>query len=161
MQRSGIEIPVEGDTGGQTTWNRTQHRLREAHWVDAACVGASTPRVLRLAGLVPLLITTMGMHSRPMRRTNAVGFPDKVPKAVSAVAGKRTGNVVRAVVPQLSTKAGVFIGHVAVRATAFCKVKSDAGIVQGIHMRFCRPLHRGDGYTYNYQKGRAALPPPA
>jgi len=29
--------------------------------------------------------------------------------------------------------------------------------VEGIHARYCSPLHRVDGYEY--QKGSAALPP--
>ncbi len=98
-----------------------------------------------------------GRHSRQMCRTNAFGFPDKAPKTVSVVAGMRTGDIVRAVVPPPSSKAGVYLGRLAVRATGSCNLKTRSGTVQGIHIRYCQPLQRGDGYTY--QKGEAALPP--
>jgi hypothetical protein len=71
----------------------------------------------------------------------------------------RTGDLVQAVVPASSTKAGVYMGRLAVRATGWCNIATQAGTVQGIHIRYCQPLHRGDGYTY--QKGEAALPPSA
>jgi 5-methylcytosine-specific restriction endonuclease McrA len=148
-------LPVEVGTGGRTKWNRTQRGLPKAHWIDAACVGAGTPARLACAGIASVRITAMGRHSRQMCRTNAYGFPDKA--ATSVVAGMRTGDLVRAVVPAPSIKAGVYVGRLAVRATGSCNVKTSAGVVQGIHIRYCRPLHRGDGYTY--QKGEATLTP--
>jgi hypothetical protein len=154
-----IGLPVEVGTGGRTKWNRTQRGLPKVHWVDAACVGVSTPEQVHTTGAQPLLIIAMGRHSRQMCRTNAFGFPAKAPKAVSVVAGMRTGDIVRAVVPHPSIKAGVYIGRLAVRATGSCNITSSAGTVQGIPIRYCRPLQRGDGYTY--QKGEAALSPHA
>jgi 5-methylcytosine-specific restriction endonuclease McrA len=154
-----LGLPVEVGTGGRTKWNRTQRGLPKAHWMDAACVGASTPERVRCAGIVPLVIVATGRHSRQMCRTNAYGFPDKAPKATSVVAGLRTGDLVRAVIPASSIKAGTYVGRLAVRATGSCNIKTSAGVVQGIHIRYCRPLHRADGYTY--RKGEAALPPQA
>jgi 5-methylcytosine-specific restriction endonuclease McrA len=154
-----LGLPVETGTGGRTKWNRTTRNLPKTHWLDAACVGSSTPAALRVAGIVPLRITAMGRHSRQMCRTNASGFPDKAPKATSVVAGMRTGDLVRAVVPDASVKVGVYVGRLAVRASGSCNIKTSAGVVEGIHIRYCRPLHRGDGYAY--QKGEAALPPQA
>jgi hypothetical protein len=154
-----IGLPVEAGTGGRTKWNQTRRGLPKAQWIDAACVGASTPERLVCAGVVPLHVKARGRHSRQMCRTNASGFPDKAPKATSVVAGLRTGDVVRAVVPARSTRAGVYVGRLAVRATGSCNIATSAGTVQGIHVRYCRPLHRADGYTY--QKGAAALPPAA
>jgi 5-methylcytosine-specific restriction endonuclease McrA len=150
-------LPGETGTGGRTKWNRTQRGLPKAHWLDAACVGASTPTVLQLRGVVPLGIAATGRHSRQLCRTNAFGFPDKAPKATSVVAGFRTGDIVRAVVPATSTKAGVYLGRLAIRATGSCNLKTASGTVEGIHVRYCQPLHRGDGYAY--QRGGAALPP--
>ncbi len=153
-------LPVETGTGGRTKWNRTRRGLPKAHWLDAACIGASTPAVLQLRGVVPLSITAMGRHSRQLCRTNAYGLPDKAPKATSVVAGFRTGDIVRAVVPATSTKTGVYVGRLAIRATGSCNLQTATGTVQGIHVRYCQPLHRGDGYAYQYQKhGGAALPP--
>jgi 5-methylcytosine-specific restriction endonuclease McrA len=154
-------LPLETGTGGRTKWNRTTRDLPKTHWLDAACVGASTPPQLRVKGTVPLLITAMGRHSRQMCRTNAFGFPDKAPKATSVVGGFRTGDIVRAVVAASSVKAGAYVGRIAVRATGSCNIATATGTVQGVHVRYCRPLHRSDGYRYQDQNGEAALPPHA
>jgi 5-methylcytosine-specific restriction endonuclease McrA len=90
--------PLETGTGGRTKWNRTRRGMSKTHWLDAACVGASTPMRLDVRAIVPLLITAMGRHSRQMCRTNASGFPDKAPRATSVVGGFRTGDIVRATV---------------------------------------------------------------
>jgi 5-methylcytosine-specific restriction endonuclease McrA len=149
-------LPVEVGTGGRTKWNRTQRGLPKAHWIDAACVGASTPEQLIIAGAPPLEITAMGRHSRRMCRPNAFGLSDKAPKAVSVVAGLRTGDIVRAVVPPHSIKAGVYVGRLAVRASGYCNIKTSGGTVQGIHVRYCQPLQCGDGYTYSERRSGAA-----
>ncbi len=151
-----VELPVETGTGGRTKWNRTQRKLPKTHWLDAACVGASTPAQLSVRGVTPLAITARGRHSRQMCRTNAQGFPNKKAKATSVVAGLRTGAIVRAVVPVTSVKAGVYVGRIAVRATGSCDITTAAGTVQGIHIRYCQPLHRADGYAY----APGAVPPP-
>jgi 5-methylcytosine-specific restriction endonuclease McrA len=148
-----LGLPLETGTGGRTKWNRTTRELPKTHWLDAACVGASTPPQLRVKGTVPLLITAMC-------RTDAQGFSDKAAKATSVVGGLRTGDLVRAVVPASSVKAGVYVGRIAVQATGSCNVKTARGTIEGIHVRYCKPLQRGDGYTYD-QKGGAALPPQA
>lgn len=56
-------------------------------------------------------------------------------------------------------KAGVYVGRLAVRATGSCNLKTATGTIQGIHVRYCQPLQRGDGYAY--AKGGAALLPHA
>jgi hypothetical protein len=132
--------------------------LPKTHWLDAVCVGASTPERLHVAGVVPLLISAQGRHSRQMCRTNAMGFPDKAPKVTSVVGGIRTGDLVRAVVPARSTKAGTYVGRIAIRATGSCNIKTGHDTIQGIHYRYCQPLHQADGYAY--AKG-GALPPRA
>jgi 5-methylcytosine-specific restriction endonuclease McrA len=82
-----------------TRWALFRRLLPKTRWLDAVCVGASTPETLRVAGMRPLLIRAIGWHSRQMCQTNAVGFPNQAPKATSAVGGLRTGALVRAVVP--------------------------------------------------------------
>jgi hypothetical protein len=64
-----------------------------------------------------------------MCRTDAFGFPDKAPKATSVVGGFRTGDIVRALVPASSVKAGAYVGRLAVRATGSCNLKTAAGTV--------------------------------
>jgi 5-methylcytosine-specific restriction endonuclease McrA len=155
-------LPVAVGTGGRTKWNRTRRGLLKAHWTDAACVGASTPEALRVGGVVPLASTAMGRHSRQMRRTDAHGFPDKAPKATSVVGGFRTGASAREISSARwyllqARRWGCTWGGspIAVRATGSCTIKTATGTVQGIHYRYCRPLHRGDGNAY--QRGEAAL----
>jgi len=50
----GLGLPLETGTGGRTQWNRTRRGMPKTHWVDASCVGASTPDVLRLPARRPL-----------------------------------------------------------------------------------------------------------
>jgi hypothetical protein len=57
---AALGLPVETGTGGETKWNRTVRELPKTHWLDAACVGASTPPQLRVNGTLPLQITAMG-----------------------------------------------------------------------------------------------------
>jgi 5-methylcytosine-specific restriction endonuclease McrA len=154
LQTKGM--PIETGSGGRTKYNRTRQSLPKTHWVDAACVGASTPAALLTQRIVPLRITAQGRHSRQMCRTNSRGFPDKAPKATSVVGGFRTGDIVRAVVPATSTKAGTYLGRLAIRAKGSCNVTTASGTIEGIHYRYCCRLHRTDGYSY--QKG-VALPP--
>jgi hypothetical protein len=156
LQTTGL--PVEVGTGGRTKWNRIQRGLPKAHWLDAVCVSMSPPERVNCAGIVPLMIIATGRHSRQMCWTNAAGFPDKAPKATSIVAGMRTGDLVRAVVPAPSIKAGTYLGRLAVRATGWCNIKTRVGTVQGIHIRYCRPLQRADGYSYQERGGGASSP---
>src|SRR5258707_8757620 len=86
-------LPGEGGTGGRTQWNRTGRGRPQAHWGEAAWVGASTPEQLIIAGAQPLEITAMGRHNRQLCRTNAFGFPDYAHNDVSVVAGLRTGDI--------------------------------------------------------------------
>ncbi len=48
--------------------------------------------------------------------------------------------------------------HVLQDVVARLDITTAGGTLQGIHYRYCRPVHRADGYAY--QKG-AALPPQA
>jgi 5-methylcytosine-specific restriction endonuclease McrA len=157
LNRCGVSL--ETGSGGRTQWNRVRRGLPKTHWMDAACIGASTPEHLRVRGILPLAITATGRHARQMCRTNGRGFPDKAPKATSVVGGFRTGDLVRAVIPASKKKAGIYLGRIAIRATGKCNIQTTTGTIQGIHYRYCEPLHRGDGYTY--AKGeRALLPTP-
>jgi 5-methylcytosine-specific restriction endonuclease McrA len=150
LQQTGL--PVEVGTGGRTKWNRTRRALPKTHWLDAACVGASTPeRLVGTDGVRPLLITARGRHARQMCRMDRFGFPRTGPKATSVVGGMRTGDLVRAVVPEPSVKAGTYVGRLAVRATGSCNIATARqGVVQGIHVRYCWALHRTDGYRYGH-----------
>ncbi|MGH2481438.1 MAG: hypothetical protein ACRDHW_17430 [Ktedonobacteraceae bacterium] len=145
-----LGFPVEIGSGGRTTFNRVSRGLEKTHWIDAACVGASTPEHVLIQGIVPLLITATGSGCRRMCNVNAMGFPCSKPKGAKKVKGFQTGDLVRAVVTS-GTKQGTYVGRVLVRASGSFDIRTRQGRIQGISHRFCTPVHRNDGYEY--QKG--------
>lgn len=147
---SALGLPVECGSGGLTKFNRTMRELPKEHWIDAACVGKSTPPKLTVTGIVPLLIIATGHGKRQKCNVNAIGFPCSKPKRARKVKGFQTGDIVRTVVPS-GAKHGIYIGRVLVRATGSFDIQTCSGRVQGISARFCTPVHRRDGYSY--QKG--------
>ncbi len=140
-------LPVETGSGGLTKYNRTTRELPKTHWLDASCVGKSTPDVLQVKGVKPLLITATGHGSRQMCLMSKHGFPRTKPKSAKKVQGFTTGDMVRAVVTK-GAKQGTFLGKVAIRATGSFNVTTSTKTVEGIHARYCRMLHRNDGYSY-------------
>lgn len=157
-QLRAIGLAVETGSGGRTKWNRVSRALPKFHWVDATCVGASTPQHLDIRHVVPLLIMAKGRGSRQRVNVDASGFPRGKPKGARVVQGFRTGDMVRAVVPR-GKKAGVHAGRVLVRASGSFDLVTRTGRIGGIAARYCTPIHRADGYTY--LKGDAVLPPHA
>jgi 5-methylcytosine-specific restriction endonuclease McrA len=155
LQDTGL--PVEMGTGGRMKWNRTRRGLPKAHWIDAACVGASTPPVLRLAGVVPLAVTATGHGVRPLCGADRYGFPTRHRTQQARHFDFATGDLVRAAVPAGLKTAGRHVGRVLVRACGSFDLATATGRVQGISYRFCRVVARRDGYAY--QTGAAALPP--
>lgn len=156
LQATGL--PVEVGTGGRTKYNRTTRNLDKTHWLDAACVGASTPDVLLVKGIQPLLIKAMGHGSRQMCRMDKYGFPRTGPKSAKHVKGFQTGDMVKAVVTA-GKKQGVYVGRVAVRASGSFNITTAKQTIQGISHRFCCLVHHCDGYAYT--KGEGAFPPVA
>jgi len=67
-------LPVEVGTGGRTKYNRSVRGLPKTHWLDAACVGASTPSTLNVAGIRPLVITAMGRGNRQICSLRSVVY---------------------------------------------------------------------------------------
>jgi 5-methylcytosine-specific restriction endonuclease McrA len=142
-------LSVETGTGGRTTWNRTQRGLDKTHWLDAACVGASTPERLLLRGITPLAITATGHGNRQMCGTDRYGFPIRHRSRVKRHFGFAQGDLVRAVVPRPSTYAGTYVGRVGVRASGRFDI-TDAHTrrhAQGIHHRHCQIVQHADGYV--------------
>jgi 5-methylcytosine-specific restriction endonuclease McrA len=147
-------LPLETGTGGRTKWNRTQRGLDKTHWLDAACVGASTPERLLVHGITPLTIKAMGYGDRQVCRTNAHGLPIRHRSRVKRHYGFAQGDLVRASIPHPSEYVGTYLGRVGVRASGtFDVVDARSGRrAQGIHHRHCRAVQHADGYQY----GRAA-----
>lgn len=146
-------LPVEVGTGGRTKFNRSRLGLPKAHWTDAACVGTSTPATLDTRGVRPLLIRATGHGNRQMAGLNKYGIPIRHRSRVRKHFGFQTGDMVRAVVAT-GKYAGTYVGRVTVRPSGKFTITTPAGKVDGLHHRFFRPIHQGDGYTYQ----EAALP---
>jgi len=142
-----LGLPVECGSGGMTKYNRVQRNLEKAHWLDAVCVGKSTPETIQVQGVQPLLIKATGHGSRQMCRMDKYGFPRTGPKQAKQIKGFQTGDIVRAVVTS-GVKVGTYMGKVAVRATGSFNITTAQGTVQGISHRFCTVLHHSDGYSY-------------
>jgi 5-methylcytosine-specific restriction endonuclease McrA len=144
-----IGLPVEAGTGGRTKWNRTRHNLPKAHWLDAACVGVSTPERLTVAGVRPLSIMATGHGNRQLSGTDQQGFPSRQRTRHKRFFGFQTGDLVRAVVPVTCKTAGTHTGRVLVRASGRFDVVTVAGRrVAGIGYRYVQAVARGDGYAY-------------
>jgi 5-methylcytosine-specific restriction endonuclease McrA len=138
-----LGLPLETGTGGRTKWNRTQRGLPKAHWVDAACVGASTPQPLRVSRIQPFIAQAMGWGRRRRCNPDRFGFPRGHATRQKAFFGFQTGDLVRANIPK-GRHAGVHVGRVAVRSTGSFRV----GKADGLPWRHCRPIQRLDGYDY-------------
>jgi 5-methylcytosine-specific restriction endonuclease McrA len=149
-------LPIETGTGGRTKWNRKQRGMPKTHWLDAVCVGPSTPQQVDWQQVIPLLIRAKGRQYRRMCNVDELGFPSSRPKGPSKVYGFQTGDMIRARVTK-GKKIGTYVGRVAVKTDGYFKITGRHGMVEGIHARYCTPIHRDDGYVYT--QGKAALPP--
>lgn len=149
-----LGFPVETGTGGQTKFNRTRLGLAKSHWADAVAVGSSTPESAIVKVAKPLLIKATGYGHRRMCNITKFGFPQvnkkgelAVRSRVKAVHGFQTGDMVRAIVPK-GKNAGTHVGRVTVRATGQFDISIATGKLQIINHKYCKPIHRQDGYGY-------------
>jgi 5-methylcytosine-specific restriction endonuclease McrA len=155
-QLKALGLPIECGSGGLTKFNRCSRGLEKTHWLDAACVGKSTPAHLMIAEVVPLFITATGSGRRKKCNVDPFGFPCSQPKGAKKVKGFQTGDLARAVVPA-GKKQGSYVGRVVVRASGSFDLRTTHGRVEGISHRFCSPIHRCDGYQYQKGAGHSSL----
>jgi len=140
-------LPVEVGTGGRTKFNRFTQGLPKAHWIDAACVGASGASVRASNHLKPLTITSMGRGTRQVVRTDRYGFPRTKPGRVKRIHGFSTGDLVRLIQPT-GKYAGTWVGRLAgIRADGRFDIKIPLGKVTSQARNFTL-LQRNDGYAY-------------
>jgi 5-methylcytosine-specific restriction endonuclease McrA len=147
-------LPVETGTGGQTKFNRTRLGLPKQHSYDAVAVGSSTPEQVIVKVVKPMLIKATGYGHRRMCNINKFGFPQINKKGeqatrmrVKVVRGFQTGDMVRAMVPS-GKNAGTHVGRVTVRATGQFDISTATRKLQIINWKYCKPIHRQDGYSY-------------
>jgi 5-methylcytosine-specific restriction endonuclease McrA len=143
-----LGLPLEWGSGGLTKYNRTKRAWPKLHWIDAACVGASTPDALQVKGVTALLITATGHGKRQMCGIDEYGFPLRHRQRQKVHHGYQTGDMVRAVVPAGLKTTGTHRGRVLTRATGSFDIGTRQGRVAGVSYRYCRPVHRTDGYSY-------------
>jgi len=142
-----FNLPVEVGSGGLTKFNRKQNNLPKTHWLDASCVGKSTPNNLKIKVKTPLLITATGHGTRQMCRTDKYGFPKRYVPRNKFVKGFQTGDIVKAIVTK-GKKQGKYTGRIAVRSSGSFNIKTKKGLVQGISYKYCKTIHKKDGYEY-------------
>ena len=142
-------LPVETGSGGLTKFNRSIQELEKTHWIDAACVGTSTPEKLNTKSVKVLTIKAAGHGSRQLCRTDKYGFPNRHCARAKVHFGFQTGDIVKAIVTS-GKKIGVYVGRIATRATGSFNISTKNGLVQGISHKFCKTIHRKDGYGYAF-----------
>ena len=138
-------VPVRTGTGGQTKFNRLRFNLPKAHWLDAACVGPV--KSLEVMTSKPLLIIAKGHGTRRMCGTDKYGFPTRHRSRIQVHKGFRTGDIVAATVTE-GKKIGSYVGRVLCRASGSFDITTASGRVTGINHKYCKPIHRKDGYAY-------------
>jgi hypothetical protein len=103
--------------------------LPKTHWLDAVCVGKSTPQTIKIEGIQPLEIVATGHGSRQMCRVDRFGFPRTQAKQFKTVHGFQTGDMVKAIVTT-GKKSGVYVGRVAVRTSGSFNLKITNATIQ-------------------------------
>ena len=152
LEATGLSIEV--GTGGRTKYNRSVRNLPKTHWLDAVCVGKSTPETLNIDGMQPLQIKAMGHGQRQMCKTDKYGFRRKKkdgtfasPKTVKRIHGFQTGDMVKATVPKGKYQ-GTHFGRLAgVRASGSFDIRTKSGMVSS-NYKYCQVIQHADGYNY-------------
>ncbi|MCP4108580.1 MAG: HNH endonuclease [Desulfobacteraceae bacterium] len=138
LKASGL--PVETGSGGLTKFNRVKRNLEKSHWTDAACVGKSTPEVLKTDDVKPLQIKAKGQGGRQKAVLNRHGQP-KQHRPLKPVFGWRSGDIAE-------------YGGITVRVTPRTTGSFELTPVKGgrVFSRSYKKLvrvHRCDGYQYS------------
>jgi 5-methylcytosine-specific restriction endonuclease McrA len=135
-------LPVETGTGGTTKYNRTRLDLPKTHWLDAACVGRSTPENLVVEVSKPLPIQATGQGNRQRVLPNKYGFARGHRPRQKQFFGFQTGDIVKASVTN-GKYAGIHTGRVAVRSRPSFRLNAF-----DVHPKYLQTLHKADGYEY-------------
>ncbi|MEO8956623.1 MAG: RNA-guided endonuclease IscB [Ktedonobacteraceae bacterium] len=147
-----LGFPIECGSGGLTKYNRTMRGLEKTHWLDAVCVGASTPEKVLTTSVQPLLIIAYGHGCRQMCLMSKFGFPRTNPKAKKFKHGFKTGDIVKAIVPAPLKNAGTHEGRMSAKANGGFTIAAPSGTVTDIGKNYCRKLQKADGYGYSQRE---------
>ena len=146
-QLKKTELPVTTGSGGQTKFNRTRLQLPKSHWLDAACVGKVEE--LKVLTSQPLLIKATGHGTRQMCGTDKFGFPIRHKSRKQIHFCFQTGDIISATVTA-GKKVGSYMGRVLCRASGSFDIVTKMGRVAGISHKYCKPIHKKDGYSYGF-----------
>ena len=137
LKLSGLEI--ETGSGALTKYNRHRLDLPKEHWIDALCVGKSTPGIINVMGIIPLSIKAVGHGSRQMCSVDKYGFPASKAKAGKKFFGFQTHDIVK----------GKNIGRIkGVRVTGcFTMQGKDKDV--GVNHKNISMIQHADGYSYS------------
>jgi 5-methylcytosine-specific restriction endonuclease McrA len=153
-----LGVSIECGTGGRTKYNRATRGFAKTHWLDAVCVGASTPEQVRIKGVVPLEIKAYGSGRRQMCLMDKHGFPRTKAKQKRFAHGFRTGDIVRADVPARLNNPGTHVGRLSAKANGAFTIATSTETLTDIGKNYCQTLQRADGYGYQLKGGRDFLP---
>jgi hypothetical protein len=84
-----------------------------------------------------------------MCRTDKFGFPSRYVPRLKFIKGFQTGDIVKAIVTS-GKKIGTYVGRVAVRSSGSFNISTSSQLIQGIGHKYCRAIHRKDGYSYSF-----------
>ena len=143
-------LPVEVGTGGLTKFNRTCQNLTKTHWLDAACVGRSTPSQLKIEVEKPLIITAKGHGTRQRCRPDKYGFPKAHAPKAKFFQGFQTGDMVKASIPK-GKYAGNYVGRIAIRFRPSFRLSTTGNKPFDVHPKYLQTIHHADGYEYGFK----------
>jgi 5-methylcytosine-specific restriction endonuclease McrA len=139
-------LTVETGSGAQTKFNRRLLDYPKAHWIDAACVGASGTNVTLSPDRVVLAIKATGHGSRQRCNSDKYGFPGKAAAEGKRFAGFQTGDLVSTSIPT-GKFAGKHSGRVAIRHRPSFRLNTGERVFD-VHPKYLKIIQRSDGYQY-------------
>ena len=139
-------LPVGTWTGGRTRWNRARFGIAKTHAKDALCVGDLAG--VREGRLKTVAITATGRGEHCRTNWSKQGFPRGYRLRQKQVKGFKTGDRVRAVVPDKLKTRGIHVGRVQVRKSGSFDIQTHEREVEGVNATYCCLVQRGDGYAY-------------
>ena len=143
LKRFSLELKT--GTGGQTKYNRIKNNLPKQHYYDAACVG--NVGSLEILSKTILEISAKGHGTRQQCRTDKHGFPIRYCDKKKIHYSFQTGDIVKAIVIK-GKKVGTYTGRIAVRKTGNFNIQTANELIQGISYKYCKAIHKKDGYGY-------------
>ncbi|MDF5717265.1 MAG: RRXRR domain-containing protein [Rhizonema sp. NSF051] len=142
-------IAVVNDTTGEVVWASVlQHRgftIKKSLTYRRQLRRSRRNRNIK--NVKPLLIKATGHGTRQSCRTDKYGFANCHCAREKIHFGFQTGDIVKALVTT-GKKIGTYTGRIATRTTGSFNISTKAGLIQGISYRFCKIIHRKDGYGY-------------